>query len=522
MKLRHVVACALLVVGCGRVASPPTSVPVGRAGPLAGIVRYEARTPTFRGASRSVELRPARRVAVAAIDAAGRVLAEGVTDDRGVFELSPSAPSVAVRVRAAIHADGYALDVTSDPLGQEPHAFDVAVPAAGVVEAIARDDAPGGPGGAFHLLDTLYRGEVAVRDMLGATLPPLYTFWGRGVTHEWSFYVGEAPAGSGRFRLELLGGERDRRATTDTDEHDEAVVLHELGHFVFDRLSSASSAGGPHPSGHYVDPGLAWEEGRATWFGAVVLGRPQYTDTIGLEPSGRLQVHTDLEHRSPPPRGLGSQETVEEVLWDLVDGSASIPEDLDRDGAAVEPRILLQAMVAMSRDPAILPCFPTYLRYLVDHDVVSEETMRGVLRAGSLPEALLPQDSVRPWPLTLSLDQEARSDIDSITDPAPSGGPRFPRTGFDAVRTYLITVPADGVLELDLSIEGRGDESDRSDLDLELRDLRSEEIASSQGTTREESIRHEVRAGSYVVRVVDGGANGARARFRLFARLTRR
>lgn len=519
---RPFVVLLVVLVGCTSALPEPSRGPTGRSGSLVGMVRYEARSPTFRGASSAISLRPARHVPIAAIDASGAVLAESITDDQGVFRLDPSAPTVAVRVRATIRTDGYAIDVSPDALGRQVHTFDVVVPATGALDVIARDDAPGGPGGAFHILDTLYRGERAVRDMIDASLPPLYVFWGRGVTDEWSFYVGEAPEGSGRFRLELLGGVRDRRSTTDTDEHDEAVVLHELGHFVFDRLSSASSAGGPHPSGHYVDPGLAWEEGRATWFAAIVLGRSQYTDTIGLEPTGRLQVHSDLEHRSPPPRGLGSQETVEEVLWDLVDGSASIPEDFDRDGAAVEPAILFGAMVSMSRDASILPCFPTYLRYLVDHDIVSEATMRGVLRAGSLPEALLPDNGHSPWPDVLAIDVEQRGEVDTITDPAPSGGPRFPRTGFDAVRTYLVTIPADGTLEVRLSIDGRGDESDRTDLDLELRDLRSDELASSRGTTREETLDHEVRAGSYVIRVVDGGADGARARYRLRARLTRR
>lgn len=511
-----------VIVGCAGARPDVTHAPLGRSGSLVGMVRYEARSPTFRGASNAVTLRPARKVAIAAIDARGAILAESITDDQGVFRLDPTSPSVAVRVKASIHTDGYAIDVSTDSLGRDFHAFDVALPATGPLDVIARDDAPGGPGGALHLLDTLYRGEIAVRELMNASLPPLYAFWGRGVTDEWSFYVGEAPEGSGRYRLELLGGEMNRRATTDTDEHDEAVILHELGHFVFDRLTSASSVGGPHPSGHYVDPGLAWEEGRATWFAAIVLGRSQYTDTIGLEPTGRLQAHNDLEHRSPPPRGLGSQETVEEVLWDLVDGSASIPDDFDHDGAAVEPSVMLAAMVSMSRDTTILPCFPTYLRYLVDQRIVSEAAMRGVLRAGSLPEALLPADGYRPWPFAIALDAEARDTIDSISEPAPSGGPRLPRTGFDAVRTYLISLAEDGTLEIRLAIDARGDESDRSDLDLELRDLRSEEIASSRETTREETIRRDLRAGSYVIRVVDGGADGARAAYRLSARLTRR
>ncbi len=522
MRSFRLLALVLVAACAGAPTVRPDARSGGRRGPLEGSVRYEARTPTFRGASAAVTLRPTRRVRVDALDASGALVGRGVTDDEGRFRIDPTGAVFSVRVAASIDSDGYAIEVTRDALGRDPHDFVERVPPEGAVELIARDEAPGGPGGAFHLLDTLYRGQVSVRTLLGARLPHLFAFWGRGVTTNWSFYEGEVPAGSGRYRLELLGGQRGRRATTDTDEHDEAVVLHELGHFVFDRLSSASSAGGQHPSGHFVDPGLAWEEGRATWFATVVLGRSQYTDTVGLEPSGGLQVHGDLEHRSPPPRGLGSQETVEEVLWDLVDGSEAIPMDLDHDGVGIEPVELLRAMLDLGREPGAFPCFPTFLRYVVDRGLVSEEAMRGVLTAGSLPHALLPSDGVSPWPMVLELERESVGRIDSRSHPAPSGGPRLPRTGYDAIHTYRLDVPADGVLDLRLRIDGLGDESDHTDLDLELRDLRADEIASSRGTATEESISTPVSAGTLIVRVVDGGADGARARYRLEARLTRR
>lgn len=514
----------LLLVGCGGTATSTSSgstTPVGR-GALVGTVVYEARTPTFSGVSVEVTERPARFVRVRALDANGRTLGETSTNADGTFELPGAATATRVSIAARIEADGYDLAVTRDPMGREPHEFSAPV-GVGPLRVVASDATADGPGGALHLLDTLLRGEMAVREWLGATLPPLYAYWGRGVTSEWSWYEGEQPAGSGRYKLELLGGERGQRATTDTDEHDEAVVLHELGHFVFDRLSSASSAGGQHPSGHFVDPGLAWEEGRATWFAAIVLGTGLYTDSIGMAPSGRLQAHTDLERRNPPPRGLGSQESVEEVLWDLVDGSERLPTDHDRDGAAVDPVVLLRTMIALGREPNAFPCFPTFLRYIVDQGVVPEAQVRAVLANGSLPVALLPENGQSPWPLELPVGDAGRSGrIDSIADPSPSGGPRLPHTGYDAIHTYRLIVTEPSTLTLDLAIDAAGDETDRSDLDLELRDLRSDEVASSRGTTRTEQIVRPIEPGHYIVRVVDGGRDGARARYVLRARLTRR
>lgn len=522
-KIVILVCVSALSVGCGGTLGARSTVSATQAARRAtfdGSILYEARSPTFSGASLAIERRPARLVGVRALDDARQVVFETSTDRAGHFHIEAPRAVAFVEFAAHIDADGYRISVTQDADGRRPHAISIPVPVAGDLNAVALDDAPDGPGGAFHMLDTLLVGEEATRHWLGARLPELFAYWGRGVTTNWSFFEGEVPAGSGRYKLELLGGERDRRSTTDTDEHDEAVVLHELGHFVFDRLTTASSSGGMHPSGHFVDPGLAWEEGRATWFAALVLGRPIYTDTVGLEPRGSLQAHTDLERRNAPPRGLGSQESVEEVLWDLVDGSAALPEDLDHDGTAIEPVALLRAMVELGHDPASYPCFPTFLRFIVDRGLATEAAVRGVLVHGSLPESLLPSDGVSPWPLELPLEREVSGRIDSVSPRAPSGGPRMPHTGFDAIHTYRIAVPTAGTLSLRLIIDGSGTESDRSDLDLELRDLRADEIASSRGTSVEEEFSRRVEAGFFIVRVVDGGRDGAAARYRLSARLT--
>lgn len=496
-----------LVAGCGGL---DVAEPRPFASEVSGTLAYEAPGTSFRGLTRALEVRPARLVGVEALSS-GRVAGRAEVDAQGGFRVVADGPIDHLRFVARIDHGGYKLAVTRDRAGEQPHTFEVEPNEAG--RYVAPDDTAAGEGGAFHLLDTLLRGEEVARGFDARHLPPLFAYWGRGVTHEWSFYEGEQPPNSGRYRLELLGGEPGRRGVTDTDEHDEAVVLHELGHFVFDRLASASSVGGQHPSGYFVDPGLAWEEGRATWFAAVVLGRPYYTDTIGIEPSGGLQVHSDLEGRNPPPRGLGSQESVEEVLWDLTDGSPELPEDQDADGAAISPARLFREMVAMGGAPRAYPCLPTFLRHLVDAGAVTEAEVLAVLDNGSLPRELLPTGGVAPWPLELPLGGEVSGRIDSISNPAPSGGPRLPRTGFDAVRTYRLEVSEAARITLALTIDA-GDGP--SDLDLELLDLHATELASSRGTGPRESISRQLEPGTYVVRVVDGGG-GARARFRLRA-----
>jgi len=282
-------AAALGVCACGpALASAGGTTPVG--GPadtesvaFSGTVRFEARSATPTGASRALEVRPARFIELDLRDARDQVVARGATDADGHFEIRAPSSAVTIVVYARTRAHGHLAWVAPDAQGNAVHQFRAPLGAPGTPLALlATDAAPEGPAGALHILDTLLRGLDAATTWTGQALPPIYVFWRRGGNQPWSYYLGERPARSGRFALELMGGEPGRQAVSDTDDHDEAIILHELGHFVFDRLSSDSSPGGDHPAGYLIDPGLAWEEGRATWFALAVLGVPVYRDTIGL------------------------------------------------------------------------------------------------------------------------------------------------------------------------------------------------------------------------------------------------
>jgi len=378
------------------------------------------------------------------------------------------------------------------------------------------DDAPGGPAGAFHILDSLLRGSLAVHEWLDADLPPFYAYWGRGVTHVWSFYHGERPDNYGRYGIELLGGEPDAWTTSDTDEHDEAIILHEFGHFVMDRLTSDSSSGGDHSGGALIESGLAWEEGRASFFGSAVLGAPYYRDTIGREPSGSTRVDSNFERRGGGPRGPGSETGCSEVLWDLADGAGGLPNE-DNDGVALGPAGVLRAMVALGHEPGAFPAIDTFLRYLIDQNIVSLEDMKHMLVVGDQPMSMIPPAS-DTYPLTLALDTPREGLIDSISNPAPSGGPPRPGSGYDAVRTYRVQVPREGRIYVYLDIEGSGRGADHTDLDLELRDLRATLLASSRSEKSGESVDVDAEPGFYIVQV-RGGGQGNRAHFQVTAHI---
>ena len=511
------VAAGLLSSGCGAAAAvrEPLSL---RHADVAGYVTFEARLPTPRGASQVRETRPARSVTVEALGADGQLVGRGRADEEGRFRVPVVGEARTVRVTARVEGEGRHIWVARDPIGVEVYGHEVAIPPSGEVAIALTDGDDAGTGGAFHILDTVLAGIDAVRAWTGRNMPPLFVYWARGTTTEWSFYRGERPVGSGRFAIELMAG-RDRRDTrSDMDEHDEAIILHELGHFVMDRLTTDSSAGGNHPAGFLLDPGLAWEEGRASWFAASVRRDPAYRDTIGIEPFGRLRVDHDLERGMPGPRGLGSEQGVAEILWDLADGGDDLP-DADGDPVHLGAAAVLDAMIAMSRVEGAFPVISSLLGWLVETGQVTIPAVKDLLARGAHPAALLPSAGATTWPVDLPVPGVVGAKIDGLSDPAPSGGPNRPENGQDAMRAYRLRMTERSRLSLRLRIFGSGRGADREDLDLELRDIRARLLDSSRGETPIESLSRVVEPGYYVVYIRDGG-QGNRVGYELSATAT--
>lgn len=516
--MRAILVTFGLISACAGAAPTPVMPEAPPPEPVTwqGTVTYEARRPTPRGASQARTRHPARHVRVQLKDATGAVLGETFADEHGAFALEADRNAAhALVVVASIDHDGHVLDVARDGGGTRAHEIAVPVPDPSAPVALNVTDEHVGAG-ALHILDMLLLGVQAVREWTGETLPPFFSYWDRGVTTNWSFYFGARGElrGRRRYGIELLGGEPNQQATTDTDEHDAMIVLHELGHFVMDVLSSDSSHGGQHPRGALIDPGLAWEEGRATWFATMVLRSPRYQDTIGLEPMGSLRVDHDLERGDREDvRGMGSESSVGEVLWDLADGADGIP-DADRDPVALGPGAVLRAMMELGHEPGAFPALPTFLRHLVKRELVGAEPLTELLTRGGQPSTLLPATDRAPWPRDVDLPGSASAKIDGATDPAPSGGPNRPGNGIDAVHAYRVEVTEPGWLAATLTIFGSGRAADQSDLDLELRDIRSELLDRSGGEQPMESVAHAVEPGFYVLYVRDGGS-GNRAGYEL-------
>ena len=130
----------------------------------------------------------------------------------------------------------------------------------------------------------------------------------------------------------------------DPSSYNDTVIAHETGHYAFHLNSASDNPGGTH---HLTDCNqdlrLAYDEGRATWFGQSVrrhfnLSRPDlYVKTTGAPGPGNLDFYFNVENETPYYcDGAASEVAVYSALWDINDSAitADGTPDLDDDTLA--------------------------------------------------------------------------------------------------------------------------------------------------------------------------------------------
>lgn len=169
--------------------------------------------------------------------------------------------------------------------------------------------------GPWNIFDALVQGAGYLRALTGADPPLVHCLWAVGNT-DGTYFI---PAGN---QINILGSSRD------SDEFDDAVILHEYGHFVATNYSYDRSSGGQHSwNGHYT-PTLAWSEGWGTFFSSLVRDTPLYLDTNVY---GNLSL--DIEVPTGSVAGDDNEGAVAASLWDIYD-SADDNSDTLSDGIA--------------------------------------------------------------------------------------------------------------------------------------------------------------------------------------------
>jgi hypothetical protein len=187
-----------------------------------------------------------------------------------------------------------------------------------------RDGAP------FAILDDVFQAHKALR-----SIDPKIEF-SPAVTMAWS--VMNSPSGSTLAKAKGLLGSGAHfvsenntvflsgKENNDTDEYDAQVVLHEWSHYFMARFSRDDTIAGTHGFAYFLDPRVSFSEGFATAFAAMITNDPIYADT-----GGRAQSHSfafSLERDRNSFSSFYSEDAVQELLWDLFDGTGT---EIDRE-----------------------------------------------------------------------------------------------------------------------------------------------------------------------------------------------
>jgi hypothetical protein len=328
---------------------------------VSGIVTFDF-VPAVAGLGldyASTQARPVRGATVEVISGAN-VLATTRTDSNGAYAVTvPANTSAFVRVKAQLQQSGapsfnfrvldntnndvlYALDGPTFSTGTAASTHNVHAPSGwdGTSYTGARSAAP------FAILDTV---DAAAAAMLAVdptvNLAPLNVYWSTanrpvpgadgqpnpdtGEIVTTFYYPGDSVFPGGIY---LLGA-----ANVDTDEYDRHVIVHEWGHYFEHRLSRSDNIGGPHTRHDRLDFRVAFSEGWGNALSGIVLADSVYRDTLGqaqgAAPGFDLEGPLPFDPNQNP--GWYSEESIQEIVYDLVDTAIDGPDQLDMGFGAV-------------------------------------------------------------------------------------------------------------------------------------------------------------------------------------------
>lgn len=335
---------ALVVTDDKGLASSPATVTVTASGTqtvsFSGFVRYERvpfmTTQPFGLNYAGTVMLPARGVVVKALNGSS-LLATTVTSDTGAYSFSvPANTSIVIQVEARLLRDSsqplpnWNVRVQDGTGSLAPYSYSSAavnssagaqnldIPVGINTGGVATGPRASGP---FAILDTIYTALQTVKEVQPSVYPTLYIDW--GASDQGAFFT-VANGQHIALRSSL---------TEDTDEFDQGVIAHEFGHYLQTNYGRTDSLGGTHSLGDALDPRVAYDEGFATAFGAIVLNSRLYIDSFvdnGVQKGGGFDV--EVNPQTPPPGGgaasvLGpgcwcSEASVWSLVYDLYDASS--------------------------------------------------------------------------------------------------------------------------------------------------------------------------------------------------------
>lgn len=283
---------------------------------------------------------PVRGAVLEAIDGNDRttILATTNTDANGAYTLQVgTGRSVFIRVKAQLLRTGppsWNFRVVNNTNGNALYVLDGSPFTTGTAAVTVDLTAGSGWNGTsytagqriaapFSLLDVAYEMfNLVLTANANAVFRPINIHWsvqnrpsspfnpaiGNIVT---TFYGSGTPVGE----MYVLGLEN-----VDTDEYDQHVIAHELGHYFQDVFSRDDSIGGPHGGGERLDLRVAFSEGWGNAFSGMVRGSARYGDSLGAGQGGGFAI--DLEANVGTNPGWFSEGSVQSLLYDFFDSAA--------------------------------------------------------------------------------------------------------------------------------------------------------------------------------------------------------
>jgi hypothetical protein len=119
---------------------------------------------------------------------------------------------------------------------------------------------------------------------------------------------------SGSREIYILG-----EANDDTDEFDDHVVAHEIGHYIEDALSRADSLGGSHGGDDRLDLRVAYGEGFGNAWSGIVFDDPLYQDSFGNQQASGFAI--DVENDTSPTAGWYNETSTQSLIYDAYDST---------------------------------------------------------------------------------------------------------------------------------------------------------------------------------------------------------
>jgi hypothetical protein len=299
----------------------------------------------------AITTEPAREVIVEVLSATNQaVLASTMTDANGQYSATvASNTSTFVRAKAQTRhaAPGWDVRVLNNANGNALYVLDstaFCTDATTVVRNLTAESGWPDFGGTtysgtrasapFAILDSIHRAVQFLRanGAAGLDLPALSVFWSpdNRLSDNWNPATGAILSGTQYAGVAIDGFPAGiyvlGQEGVDTDEFDQHVVVHEFQHFLEDAISRTDSPAGPHSINERLDMRLAFAEGYANAFSAMVLDDPIYRDSYGTRQGQAFAI--DFESNVYNPAGWFNEGSVQSLVWDLYDTSSDGQDDV--------------------------------------------------------------------------------------------------------------------------------------------------------------------------------------------------